>query len=236
PPPSAISTLSLHDALPILPGRGPCGNRYELRAITAVTPGHTRMEQGFSASEHASFSAGLSLFVDGPVTRVRGPTRHGKLPVMTHNTPLSHRPLYHLADVPRRALTTAQLRAHGVSAAETYEQCRPGGSWQQLLPGVVLLHPAPPTSDERLHAVPMYTARERSTGVPVQPGRDTPPVSPYGETMITALAALTLHGFCGTRSEEHTSELQSRENLVCRLLLEKKNLTQSTARIFTWMK
>src|SRR5690606_40597879 len=27
----------------------------------------------------------------------------------------------------------------------------------------------------------------------------------------------------GQRSEEHTSELQSRENLVCRLLLEKKN-------------
>src|SRR5690606_471556 len=27
------------------------------------------------------------------------------------------------------------------------------------------------------------------------------------------------------RSEEHTSELQSRENLVCRLLLEKKNAT-----------
>src|SRR5207302_11273112 len=34
------------------------------------------------------------------------------------------------------------------------------------------------------------------------------------------------------RSEEHTSELQSRENLVCRLLLEKKNheaLTQHPA-------
>src|SRR5690606_40920068 len=28
--------------------------------------------------------------------------------------------------------------------------------------------------------------------------------------------------FVGLRSEEHTSELQSRENLVCRLLLEKK--------------
>src|SRR5690606_41641881 len=27
---------------------------------------------------------------------------------------------------------------------------------------------------------------------------------------------------CRSRSEEHTSELQSRENLVCRLLLEKK--------------
>src|SRR2546430_6000705 len=27
---------------------------------------------------------------------------------------------------------------------------------------------------------------------------------------------------CATRSEEHTSELQSQSNLVCRLLLEKK--------------
>src|SRR5690606_42028958 len=34
--------------------------------------------------------------------------------------------------------------------------------------------------------------------------------------------AMGLPGFFG-RSEEHTSELQSRENLVCRLLLEKKN-------------
>src|SRR5215475_15888337 len=30
------------------------------------------------------------------------------------------------------------------------------------------------------------------------------------------------------RSEEHTSELQSRENLVCRLLLEKKKKKRST--------
>src|SRR5690606_40246275 len=30
------------------------------------------------------------------------------------------------------------------------------------------------------------------------------------------------------RSEEHTSELQSRENLVCRLLLEKKNEQRTT--------
>src|SRR2546430_12120421 len=31
------------------------------------------------------------------------------------------------------------------------------------------------------------------------------------------------------RSEEHTSELQSQSNLVCRLLLEKKKKTQTTA-------
>src|SRR5438132_9100356 len=38
---------------------------------------------------------------------------------------------------------------------------------------------------------------------------------------------------CGdARSEEHTSELQSHSDLVCRLLLEKKNLSQlSTSRL-----
>src|SRR5690606_39952453 len=42
-----------------------------------------------------------------------------------------------------------------------------------------------------------------------------------GVTVIfRALAIAVL--FLLTRSEEHTSELQSRENLVCRLLLEKK--------------
>src|SRR5699024_12388650 len=33
-------------------------------------------------------------------------------------------------------------------------------------------------------------------------------------------------GFVLTRSEEHTSELQSRFDLVCRLLLEKKNVNE----------
>src|SRR5690242_21173479 len=33
--------------------------------------------------------------------------------------------------------------------------------------------------------------------------------------------------FPATRSEEHTSELQSHVNLVCRLLLEKKNKQQN---------
>src|SRR3712207_8834242 len=40
-----------------------------------------------------------------------------------------------------------------------------------------------------------------------------------------------------SRSEEHTSELQSRQYLVCRLLLEKKNkhrTPQSTKRETTW--
>src|SRR5690606_40334314 len=36
------------------------------------------------------------------------------------------------------------------------------------------------------------------------------------------LAVTGTPGAAGERSEEHTSELQSRENIVCRLLLEKK--------------
>src|SRR5690606_42107377 len=39
--------------------------------------------------------------------------------------------------------------------------------------------------------------------------------------LIMALCTIAL-GIVPLRSEEHTSELQSRENLVCRLLLEKK--------------
>src|SRR3712207_7912453 len=35
-----------------------------------------------------------------------------------------------------------------------------------------------------------------------------------------------------SRSEEHTSELQSRQYLVCRLLLEKKNIFQSFPSLF----
>src|SRR5258707_11637658 len=40
--------------------------------------------------------------------------------------------------------------------------------------------------------------------------------------MVDPVARLIVYGTPGTRSEEHTSELQSRQYLVCRLLLEKK--------------
>src|SRR5690606_40029093 len=41
-----------------------------------------------------------------------------------------------------------------------------------------------------------------------------------------------LHTLRQARSEEHTSELQSRENLVCRLLLEKKKKKISSRVIY----
>src|SRR2546430_4222978 len=46
----------------------------------------------------------------------------------------------------------------------------------------------------------------------------------FGRTSVTKLIEIVL------RSEEHTSELQSQSNLVCRLLLEKKNKMRHPAR------
>src|SRR3989442_6435154 len=46
---------------------------------------------------------------------------------------------------------------------------------------------------------------------------------PSVEVISSTLGPLTFSSMSVTRSEEHTSELQSRPHLVCRLLLEKKN-------------
>ncbi|MFE1870660.1 hypothetical protein ACFW9N_07140 [Streptomyces sp. NPDC059496] len=88
---------------------------------------------------------------------------------MNHNAPL---PLAHLTGSRPRVLTLAQLREHGVTASDAAE--RP---WQQILPGVFLLHSGPATSEERLHAALLYAGRRG------------------GEVMITGLAALALYRF-----------------------------------------
>src|SRR5436309_10616316 len=56
--------------------------------------------------------------------------------------------------------------------------------------------------------------------------RSEPPAFTCANAERKALARLSMSVFHSStyRSEEHTSELQSRENLVCRLLLEKKKI------------
>src|SRR5438874_4068361 len=65
--------------------------------------------------------------------------------------------------------------------------------------------------------------------VPIDEKHPLSPQSPYSATKIgaDAIALSFFHAFAlpvveAERSEEHTSELQSRRDLVCRLLLEKK--------------
>src|SRR5690606_40166890 len=69
-----------------------------------------------------------------------------------------------------------------------------------------------------LHGTSHYKAmrryRRKNQPLPRHPRR-------YRKTRYWSHPEKTAFG-CALRSEEHTSELQSRENLVCRLLLEKK--------------
>src|SRR2546430_8216799 len=53
-----------------------------------------------------------------------------------------------------------------------------------------------------------------------------------GESCSAGVSPASSNNAAGTatRSEEHTSELQSQSNLVCRLLLEKKINTSATSR------
>src|SRR3989449_8064875 len=69
-----------------------------------------------------------------------------------------------------------------------------------------------------------YTTLFRSPAAGGRGGDDQPAV--HAEPRGAA-------GVARARSEEHTSELQSRLHLVCRLLLEKKKKNTSTYSIFT---
>src|SRR3712207_8696602 len=71
------------------------------------------------------------------------------------------------------------------------------------------------TASERCHECP---ARPYSSIGLFGLAADCPNGSPMHPTRCDA----TFPGWAGVRSEEHTSELQSRQYLVCRLLLEKK--------------
>src|SRR2546422_8482043 len=76
-----------------------------------------------------------------------------------------------------------------------------------------------------------YTTLFRSEG-----GKS--PASPAAYSPRTGLFYVPTNNMCmdyqavrGERSEEHTSELQSRLHLVCRLLLEKKKKKQNMIRL-----
>src|SRR5436190_15186924 len=68
---------------------------------------------------------------------------------------------------------------------------------------------------------PFPTRRSSDLTAPIRPARN-PPVGFSPEVFAACLVAGRCRGQ-SRRSEEHTSELQSHSDLVCRLLLEKKN-------------
>src|SRR5690606_40579880 len=82
-----------------------------------------------------------------------------------------------------------------------------------------------------LHSSPTRRSSDLEAPAPSAPLRETAEPAPVPPvlmpSLLTTAAPLQAPPQVETpvveRSEEHTSELQSRENLVCRLLLEKKN-------------
>src|SRR3712207_7272562 len=67
-----------------------------------------------------------------------------------------------------------------------------------------------------------YTTLFRSTRGTDRPGRSSSSGGRPGRRACPRILSSRSRWIAGSRSEEHTSELQSRQYLVCRLLLEKK--------------
>src|SRR5690606_40416002 len=98
---------------------------------------------------------------------------------------------------------------------------------------LIFLQHTPPTQSNPLSlhdALPISTRSMRRKGARRMPAnqrtkRSTPPALrnvAHPVTMARQTVSDCVARARPRRSEEHTSELQSRENLVCRLLLEKK--------------
>src|SRR2546427_4015366 len=78
-----------------------------------------------------------------------------------------------------------------------------------------------------------YTTLFRSTFVGYVAGGPLGALVMTAGVFLPAKVAKMMSG-AGSRSEEHTSELQSQSNLVCRLLLEKKKkIVRTTAQGYT---
>src|SRR2546422_10236993 len=80
------------------------------------------------------------------------------------------------------------------------------------------------TATTEIYTLSLHDALPISRPRPTSPPRTWMSLWPIASTCGAPCCAMPASSpsFCTTRSEEHTSELQSRLHLVCRLLLEKK--------------
>src|SRR2546427_7766366 len=91
-----------------------------------------------------------------------------------------------------------------------------------LFPYTTLFRSKSDLSEKLTNLNPPDRGRSQSQGTPGPTNGDNG--LPSGPPIFTASVEVKIGGPLGNplRSEEHTSELQSQSNLVCRLLLEKK--------------
>src|SRR5690606_24578160 len=128
---------------------------------------------------------------------------------------------------PRRGLGTGGGPDHRVAPAPALSRAI-GGRWASAAAAAAALAtlpltPAAPAQTPGVRAGPARTAPQRATGALVVVGVAVALAAASAGSLGTFLVdSAASRGVAPGRSEEHTSELQSRENLVCRLLLEKK--------------
>src|SRR5205085_11838393 len=81
-------------------------------------------------------------------------------------------------------------------------------------------------------ALPISSASPSSVAVAYAPSTSRAACAPRTDSMsaCTSRSAASAPSGPRNRSEEHTSELQSQSNLVCRLLLEKKKKQHTSKR------
>ncbi|OOC06265.1 hypothetical protein [Amycolatopsis azurea] len=70
-------------------------------------------------------------------------------------------------------IRVADLESEDMSSSTIYARCLPGGPWQRLLPGIVLLHNTEPRPEELISAALLYSG---------------------GKSMLTGVAACLQHG------------------------------------------
>src|SRR5690606_41958362 len=111
------------------------------------------------------------------------------------------------------------VRGSGRARQARFERYASGGDALEHVPLVVLVNGGSASASEIVAAALKDHGRARLVGTKTNGKGSVQTVMPIG---AGSAIKLTNSLYITPRSEEHTSELQSRENLVCRLLLEKK--------------
>src|SRR3712207_7929218 len=92
------------------------------------------------------------------------------------------------------------------------------------------------TATTEIYTLSLHDALPILTRAPARTVPNDPELNPIHSPCKCARCGFTTRERARSRSEEHTSELQSRQYLVCRLLLEKKkNIIKTRPRLVDLM-
>lgn len=108
---------------------------------------------------------------------------------------------------PHHVARADELIELGICGSSVYRKCQPGGPWQRVLPGVLVLGNSPPTPMQRVQAALRYAEPDAVlTGrhaLVLHGIRSAPPL-PYGPVHVLVPKGRSLQGFPEVRIERTT--------------------------------